>query len=268
MQSSLASHSHGPFHGPFHNGPPLNPIEPPMLPVQYQQVNPGVSTSCMLHHPTGPFHSYIQPALGGHVHGYIPPALGGHSHESYATTLANAPSLLLQTTTTTVTAQHDIKSQNTSCESSRRNLSPPLKGRSSTKRKQLSHATTGRKIATPLTPYNFFFRVERNRLLQQVSCATGETVAEPNVALQEFYAGVLRNQDAFIEQVLQDQWSRDPSQKRKHQKVHGKISFESMSRRIAASWQALPDSVKNVFRQISDCDHRRYDEEVRNTAFS
>jgi hypothetical protein len=132
-------------------------------------------------------------------------------------------------------------------------------------RKQSLDAKRSR-IARPLTLYNFFFRVERSRLIEEISANVNETTMDPALSLQEFYASVLRDPSAFIEQVLQDHWSRDPSQKRKHQKVHGKISFESLIQLIPANWNLVPDLVKDVFRQIAARNLRRYDNEVQNDA--
>jgi hypothetical protein len=108
-----------------------------------------------------------------------------------------------------------------------------------------------------LSPYNFFYRVERNRLLQEMSSEMIGGATDPALASKEFYARIVSNQSIFIEQVLHDQWNRDPSQKRKHRKVHGKITFESLTRHIAANWKVLPDPVQEIFREISARDHRR-----------
>jgi hypothetical protein len=263
-QQHIPMHSIQPY-GLIHNAPPLTPMEP--LPLQLQIGNLGLPTSLRPHHTTVASHIDIPPAVGGHSHSNVPPAFEGNLHDSSASHVmfANEPSSL-QAPSTHDTFQRCTESQNAAYVSSHENLSLPLKGRSNAKHKQYS--ASGKRIAKPLTLYNFFFRVERNRLVQEASSVTGETVLDPNATLQEFYAGVLRDQSRFMEQVLLDQWTRDPSKKRKHQKVHGKISFESMSRLIAVNWQALPDSVKDVFRQISAGDKSRYDHEVRNAAKS
>jgi hypothetical protein len=86
------------------------------------------------------------------------------------------------------------------------------------------------------------------------------STADHALSSNEFYARVLSNQSVFAELVLQDQWGRDPTQKRKHKKVHGKISFASLTKLISANWQVLPDPVKEVFRDISarDSEHCRW----------
>jgi hypothetical protein len=82
----------------------------------------------------------------------------------------------------------------------------------------------------------FLFRVERNLIEEMSNKASDTTAADPTLSMQEFYAGILRNQSAFIDQVLHDHWwSRDPIQMSKHHKVHGKISFQALTRRIAAN---------------------------------
>jgi hypothetical protein len=295
-------HSYGLFHNSMTQ---LNPIKSTLLPVQLQPANPGSSSTSFMPQQHriiasqtgmyaalgGNLHGSIPSDFGGHPHGYVVlPTCGGNGHDSSANhgmLLANEPSWLQ--TRAAIDAFHHRNNNNnnnnmkssrgataaTCCARCKNNLGrSPLKCPSvTTKCKQCLASGSG--IARSLTLYNFFFRVERNRLLQEVvsssssgGVVTGETVVvvDPNVSLQEFYAGVLCHPRAFIEQVLQDQWSRNPYQKRKHTKVHGKISFESLSRRIAANWQALPDSVKEVFRLISACDQRRYDQEVRNAS--
>jgi hypothetical protein len=114
----------------------------------------------------------------------------------------------------------------------------------------------------PLSPYNFFFRVERNRILHEMSNQASGCAADPTLSSNKFYARALSNRSVFMEQLLQDQWSRDPSQKRKHRKVHGKISFASLTQLISANWQALPEPVKKMFRDISACDHRHHNQEA------
>jgi hypothetical protein len=112
------------------------------------------------------------------------------------------------------------------------------------------------RLRRPLTAYNFFYRVERKRLLQEKSNETSDAVTD-SILLNEFCGRILSDRSTFIEQVLQDQRSRDPSVKRKHRKVHGKISFQTLAQRIGANWQASPNSVKEVFRDVSDRDSRR-----------
>jgi hypothetical protein len=65
--------------------------------------------------------------------------------------------------------------------------------------------------------------------------------------------------------VLRDQWERDPNEKRKHCKSHGRISFRSLAKLISQSWGNLPEEIKQVFYSISAQDFERFELEKRKT---
>jgi HMG (high mobility group) box len=112
--------------------------------------------------------------------------------------------------------------------------------------------------AKPLTAYNYFFRFERERLLM---CDFADTGEAPGV-FNDYHKWTQDNTLEFQRKVLADQWNRDPTVKRKHCKSHGRISFASLSKHIAASWKKLPDSAKSVFREIAAADYQRYKTEM------
>jgi HMG (high mobility group) box len=126
---------------------------------------------------------------------------------------------------------------------------------------------SGASIARPLTAYNFFFRFERERLLGYCEDHTcnidavlddGDLPEEYNTHFQL----TLENSAEFQAKLLRQQWNRDRSVKRKHCKSHGRISFHSLSKRIAQSWNKLPDTVKQVFHNIAAQDTERYKREM------
>jgi hypothetical protein len=126
-------------------------------------------------------------------------------------------------------------------------------------------------VVKPLTGYNFFFRYERDRLLKCMTAAaasaadnnTSPCLGPASAKGDDRYAEILHDTAAFQDRTLHDQWNRDPTVKRMHIKSHGCISFESLTKQISQGWRALPESVKQVFQDISTRDFARYAHEVK-----
>jgi hypothetical protein len=112
-----------------------------------------------------------------------------------------------------------------------------------------SHAgnTTTQEPLRALSAYNFFFRYERERILNSTN-DTDDTGPELTPQTQE--------------SLLTSHWNRDRSVKRRHRKSHGKISFAELSRRISHRWKELPDDQKNFFCEIAAKDWERYHKEM------
>lgn len=154
--------------------------------------------------------------------------------------------------------------------SPRKKSSPKRKGRLRKSAGLQEDSQTPPQPVKPLTAYNFFFRFERRRLLQhiEIGCdnqegSTPSNISINNVSLStEHYHWTVENSVAFQDQILQDQWSRDPSVKRKHSRSHGAISFQEMTQRIADGWRKLPKSVQDIFRAIAHQDNQRYVREL------
>ena len=98
----------------------------------------------------------------------------------------------------------------------------------------------------PLTAYNFYFRDERDRILQH------GPEYEQSVVLDE-----KRRQ-----KLLNDHWGRDRSKKRLHRKSHGKISFAALSKLISSRWNALSKADQNYYRDVAAVDLARFKEET------
>ena len=98
-----------------------------------------------------------------------------------------------------------------------------------------------------LSAYNFFFRHERERLLDDEKGSESD---------DEFYSFSKK------QSLLYDHWYRDRSQKRSHRKSHGKISFATLSRIVAQRWKALPENRKMFYQDLAAEDLKLYRHEL------
>jgi HMG-box domain len=119
-------------------------------------------------------------------------------------------------------------------------------------------------LVRPLSAYNFFFQFERSRLLQHddIGDTTDESGPLPLECLAHYKLTVDNSSD-FQQHLLKQQWSRDPTVKRKHVKSHGRISFSDLSKRISAGWRQLPTTAKEVFYEIARTDLQRFTREKK-----
>jgi len=100
------------------------------------------------------------------------------------------------------------------------------------------------KTALPLralSAYNFYFRDERERILNG---------GEPEYTAEK------------KEALLSGHWFRDRSVKRRHRKTHGKVSFTTLSKLISQRWRELTPEHKEFYRQIAQEDLDRYQREL------
>lgn len=93
----------------------------------------------------------------------------------------------------------------------------------------------------PISPYNFFFKDERERILN-------------NTSEEEHHDWSETKQH----ELLNHHWGRDRSQKRRHRKTHGRIGFKELSQLIASRWQALAEDQKDFYRQVALKDLERH----------
>lgn len=94
-----------------------------------------------------------------------------------------------------------------------------------------------------LSAYNFFFRDERDRIIQD-----GEVHEEFNNEKQV--------------KLLKAHWHRDRTKKRRHRKTHGKIAFTTLSKLISQRWKDLDDDKREFYRQVAAKDWERYQREL------
>lgn len=93
-----------------------------------------------------------------------------------------------------------------------------------------------------LSAYNFFFRDERDRML--------------NGHCEDW-------SDSKKRQLLQAHWGRDRTKKRRHRKSHGQISFISLSKEISARWKKLTNEQKDFYREVASLDFARFQRETK-----
>jgi hypothetical protein len=92
-----------------------------------------------------------------------------------------------------------------------------------------------------LSAYNFFFRDERDRILNG---GDYEWTADKQMRL------------------LAQHWNQDRTKKRRHRKTHGKIDFTTLSKLISKRWKELSEDRKEFYRQVASQDWERYQREI------
>jgi hypothetical protein len=92
----------------------------------------------------------------------------------------------------------------------------------------------------PLSAYNLFFQLERERLV------TGD--AQKNVLLEDISAICVQH--------------KKKKAKRKHRKTHGKIGFADLARTIASRWKSLKPPIKAMYDGCASIEKARYQKEV------
>jgi hypothetical protein len=96
----------------------------------------------------------------------------------------------------------------------------------------------------PQSAYNLFFQLERARLL--------DNEAERKYTKEDV--------DRIADQ--QREKRKQPFEKRKHRKTHGKIGFGDLARTIANTWKAMDAADKVIFEQRAAIEKKEYIEAV------
>lgn len=91
----------------------------------------------------------------------------------------------------------------------------------------------------PLSAYNFFFHLEREKIVL-------ESMSDSAPTAPEAVASVLKERG-----------------RRPHRKSHGKIGFITLARTVAARWKALEPSKKAPFEEQAKKEKQRYHQEIQ-----
>lgn len=109
-------------------------------------------------------------------------------------------------------------------------------------------------LLKPLTPYNYFYRDERDNIVLQIS--DEHDPLPPPVS------------DFSIEKMqhlLKQHWYVDPVRaKRVHRKTHGKMSFQNLSKIISERWRILPTQGREFYRSVARSDEIYYNQHLIN----
>jgi hypothetical protein len=112
-----------------------------------------------------------------------------------------------------------------------------------------------RLLLRPLTPYNYFYRDERDNIVHNLT-TEDDPLPPPlsDFAITKMHA------------LLYEHWYVDPTKpKRSHRKSHGKVSFETLSKTIAQRWHNLPEEGREFYRNVSFLDNVYYQKEILKT---
>ena len=109
-------------------------------------------------------------------------------------------------------------------------------------------------LLKPLTPYNYFYRDERDNIVLQIS--NENDLLPPPVS--DFSAGKMCR-------LLHQHWYVDPVRaKRIHRKTHGKMSFQNLSKIISERWRTLSIQGREFYRLVSRNDEMYYNQHLSN----
>ncbi|KAL9183653.1 hypothetical protein ACHAXT_004509 [Thalassiosira profunda] len=125
----------------------------------------------------------------------------------------------------------------------------------------------------PYTPYNLFYLLERELVVQGNDPSVAEQRAEKRAKMEAdptYLAKVGERAENDIpmppryEGVVMLPWWFEPNlkEKRKHRKTHGTISFKDLTEIISKNWATIDAETKEYCTRVSEIGRKRYKEDV------
>mmetsp|Transcript_6017 Transcript_6017/g.8946 ORF Transcript_6017/g.8946 Transcript_6017/m.8946 type:complete len:394 (-) Transcript_6017:44-1225(-) len=137
--------------------------------------------------------------------------------------------------------------------------------------------TSGTKEITvkkPRSPYNLFFQVERELIMSDLSCSPEARflASHESSPFGSKKKQLLTLENAFLDTPLPARYRGTnilnpiyaiKTERRKHRKSHGKISFIQLSKKIAQNWNNSDKGIKDYFKELSVKDYERYKSDLK-----
>ena len=103
---------------------------------------------------------------------------------------------------------------------------------------------TKKEVLRPRTAYNFFYRYQRDLILNEKSRLISD------------------NDDEKLFETYNDECRR----KRPHRKTHGLISLQQLTKTVAKKWKEVSPETRNKFKRLAEEDKVRYTQETMTCA--
>ncbi|KAL7541630.1 hypothetical protein ACHAXR_011082 [Thalassiosira sp. AJA248-18] len=132
-------------------------------------------------------------------------------------------------------------------------------------------ATVRVKPRRPYTPYNLFYLLERELVVQGNDPSVSKEKAKKKAIMEKERASAMEERkegDIMLPQrynniVMLPMWYEpNLKEKRKHRKTHGKISFKDLTAIISKNWATIDPETKSYCTRVSEMGRKRYKEQI------
>lgn len=123
----------------------------------------------------------------------------------------------------------------------------------------------------PLSAYNFFFSEEREMILailpdpvdgKHIDIDAAKDVLSKHELNEEEEEALVKKVKDNSQQLLNIHLEGD-RKKKKHQKSHGKIAFQTLAKLVGQRWRALSKEKKAYYESLANDDMGRYDDQSK-----